>query len=587
MKGRILLSVALVMVGWTVPSLAAVRAGVTTYRVQLVLYPGDDGAAVAKRLAAMYRGTLETAVDGDGSFTIALSPATADLMGRDPAVQHLELGETTPAPMVTTAAALETTAVATPWKLGDYQYDGSGNIRRIGADFYAYDNRNRLVLSADASQSPLVPKQSYTYDSFGNMTSVSTAGSQLTTMSVNTSSNRVTAVTAAGASTTTGYDQAGNMTRYGTATYSYDALNMLTRSTFDGLTRGYIYSASDERIGTIEVSAAGTRSEWTIRDAAGQVLRRFSKESTGEWKWQEDYIYRGSQMLAAEVPDSTKTRHFHLDHLGTPRLITGNGGVELSRQNYHPFGMEIASTSSTATAREKKQFTGHERDAESLDYMHARFYAPYMGRFLSVDPTLTSAKQSLPQSWNRYSYAMDTPLTLIDPDGKVVYVAPAMQAAVNNGRQNSPAFAAMYDAANNDPRVYWTIRSAANAKPGTRADSTQLTPTKDEKGIVTRIMTFTNIPSILTLNVQTQLIAHEGAHVVEVLESNKTLKERFEGGERGEVRPNTAAGPNSYESQNALLFERMVREQLTSGIKVYLPTRNVNDLLRVAPGVRP
>jgi RHS repeat-associated protein len=415
MKARILLCVALVMLGWTVPSLAAVRAGVTTYRVQLVLYPGDDGAAVAKRLAATYRGTMETAVDGDGSFTIALSPATADLMGRDPAVERLELAETTPA----AHGVPETTAVATPWKLGDYQYDGSGNIRRIGADFYAYDTRNRLVLSADASQSTLVPKQSYTYDNFGNMTGMTTAGTGLTTMGVNTSSNRVTAVTVAGASTTTGYDQAGNLTRYGTASYTYDALNMLTRSTFDNATRYYVYSASDERIGTIEVSAAGTRSEWTIRNAAGQVLRRFSKESTGEWKWQEDYIYRGSQMLAAEVPDSTKTRHFHLDHLGTPRLITGNGGVELSRHNYHPFGMEIASTSTstTATAREKKQFTGHERDAESLDYMHARFYAPYMGRFLSVDLGKDWDLRR-PQSWNMYAYVQNNPVNRTDPTGK-------------------------------------------------------------------------------------------------------------------------------------------------------------------------
>jgi hypothetical protein len=46
MEARILLSVAVVMLGWTVPSLAAIRAGVTTYLVQLVLYPGDDEAAV-------------------------------------------------------------------------------------------------------------------------------------------------------------------------------------------------------------------------------------------------------------------------------------------------------------------------------------------------------------------------------------------------------------------------------------------------------------------------------------------------------------------------------------------------------------
>jgi hypothetical protein len=58
MKARILLSAVLAVLSWTPPSLAAVRAGVTSYRVQLVLYPGDDGAAVAKRLAAMYRGTV-------------------------------------------------------------------------------------------------------------------------------------------------------------------------------------------------------------------------------------------------------------------------------------------------------------------------------------------------------------------------------------------------------------------------------------------------------------------------------------------------------------------------------------------------
>jgi RHS repeat-associated protein len=581
MKVRILLSVALAMLCWAAPSMAAVRAGVTTYRVQLVLYPGDDGAAVAKRLAAMYRGTVETAVDGDGSFTIALSPATADLMGRDPAVEHLELAETTPAPMVTTAAALETTAVATPWKLGDYQYDGSGNIRRIGADLYAYDHRNRLVLSADASQSPLVPKQSYTYDNFGNMTSVSTTGTGLTTMGVDTSSNRVTAVTAAGASTTTGYDQAGNMTRYGTATYTYDALNMLTRSTFGGLTRYYVYSASDERIyslnegatitrvaavghrhrhvvhrrdhdrdrdqhvrvrspvvrlvgervagglaavvrGTIEVSAAGMRSEWTIRDAAGQVLRRFSKESTGEWKWQEDYVYRGAQMLAAEVPDSTKTHHFHLDHLGTPRLITGNGGVELSRHNYHPFGMEMASTSSTAAAREKKQFTGHERDAESLDYMHARFYAPYMGRFLSVDPM--PGRQREPQSWNRYTYALNNPLKYTDPDGRYVTNCAsgdkqcnADAAAFETARQNDlkskdVAVAAAAGAYGNPGDANGiTVGFGTSGKDGGTTTAQLQGNTDGTMGMIATVM----IKSGLSGTDLNAAIAHEGQHVLD------------------------------------------------------------------------
>jgi hypothetical protein len=150
----------------------------------------------------------------------------------------------------------------------------------------------------------------------------------------------------------------GNFTSYLGATYEYDALNMMRKSITGGVTRSYVYTANDERIGTIEQTGSGIRSDWTIRDSAGQVLRRYSKESNGEWKWQEDYVYRGTEMLAAEVPDHPKTRHFHLDHLGTPRLITGNGGAEISRHTYHPFGEEIAPS---PTAREKKQFTGHER----------------------------------------------------------------------------------------------------------------------------------------------------------------------------------------------------------------------------------
>jgi RHS repeat-associated protein len=413
MRARVLLSTMLVVLCWAAPSMAAVPPGLKAYRVQMVLYPGDDAAAVAKRLAAMYRGTLETPVDAAGGFTIALSPAGAHLMGRDPAVKQLEIVEAD--------RIAETTAVATPWKLGNYEYDGSGNIRKIGADFYVYDTRSRLVVSADATASPVVHKQTYAYDNLGNQTAINTAGVGQTTLTVNTSSNRVTTVNSGVAAVNPVYDPAGNLTQYGTATYTYDALNVLTRSTIDGVTRYYVYTANDERVGTVELSASGTRSDWTIRDAGGQVLRRLSKESNGEWKWQEDYIYRGSQMLAAEVPDSTKTRHFHLDHLGTPRLITGNGGVELSRHNYHPFGVEIAPTSTaniTAT-QEKKQFTGHERDAESLDYMHARFYAPYMGRFLAVDPYLDvkRATQS-PQGWNRYSYVVNNPMNGIDPDGR-------------------------------------------------------------------------------------------------------------------------------------------------------------------------
>jgi RHS repeat-associated protein len=421
---RILAVAGLAGLFWTVPLLAQAPPGTATYRVTIVLYPGDDAAAVARRLAAMYRGTLETPVDGNGSFTISLSEAGAGLMRRDPMVAEMDAPSLAPrvppraasvAPAVAAAPGMVRTNGTSSWSFGPYRYDGSGNIRAVGSEFYIYDKLGRVVVSADAPPSmPVVHKQTYTYDPYGNLSSMNTAGRGLTTLATSGVSNRLATVSNGAVSAPVGYDAAGNFISYQGATYEYDALNVMRKAVAGGVTRSYVYNANDERIGTVEESGSGVRSEWTIRDSEGRVLRRFSRESNGEWKWQEDYIYRGSQLLAAEVPDSAKARHFHLDHLGTPRLITGNGGVELSRHTYHPFGEEIAPS---AGAREKKQFTGHERDSESLDYMHARFYAPFMGRFLSVDPGRDWDLRR-PQSWNMYAYVQNNPINRTDPTGK-------------------------------------------------------------------------------------------------------------------------------------------------------------------------
>jgi RHS repeat-associated protein len=73
---------------------------------------------------------------------------------------------------------------------------------------------------------------------------------------------------------------------------------------------------------------------------------------------------------------------------------------------------------------ERYQFTGKERDGETgLDDFGARYYASNMGRFMSPDPLLASATLENPQSWNRYSYALNNPLRLTDPEG--LYASPA------------------------------------------------------------------------------------------------------------------------------------------------------------------
>jgi RHS repeat-associated protein len=116
------------------------------------------------------------------------------------------------------------------------------------------------------------------------------------------------------------------------------------------------------------------------------------------------------------------------DHLGTPRMIADRTGslAGVSRHDYLPFGEELlAGTGGRITGQGygvsdgiRQKFTGKERDAETgLDYFGARYISSTQGRFASPDPLLSSGTVESPQSWNRYTYALNNPLRYIDPLG--------------------------------------------------------------------------------------------------------------------------------------------------------------------------
>jgi RHS repeat-associated protein len=101
--------------------------------------------------------------------------------------------------------------------------------------------------------------------------------------------------------------------------------------------------------------------------------------------------------------------YYHLDALGSVRVVTDQNAQVVARHDFLPFGEEW---NPPANAKEKKLFTGHERDAETgLDYFGARYYRPQMGRFTSPDPI------GLLGGGNFYAYVGNNPLRYIDPDG--------------------------------------------------------------------------------------------------------------------------------------------------------------------------
>jgi RHS repeat-associated protein len=302
---------------------------------------------------------------------------------------------------------------------GTYSYDGAGNVTAAGNDTFVYDEYGR-IRKASLLQGSTAHTQEFTYDRYGNIRTITTSGeSNPAVPAVDEATNRIN-LPGPTTNMVGTYDASGNLTRYsGVDEFRYDALDVMTESIVAGERRVYLYTANNERIGILNVAGnVIIGSEWTLRDASAKVLRRLSRDAAGAWRWDEDYIYRGSQLLAAEVPGNTL--HFHSDHLGTPRVITGNGGVRIAAHTYYPFGRELTASSQDG---ERMKFTGHERDATNLDYMHARSYLPWTGRFLSVDPTRASAKPSVPQSWNRYSYAANNPLKFVDRNGQYYELA--------------------------------------------------------------------------------------------------------------------------------------------------------------------
>lgn len=314
-------------------------------------------------------------------------------------------------------------ASSADWVYGPFHFDDNQNIHRIetpsGNEEFDYDLVSRLA--ASTVRSTLGAKtQNLSYDVYGNLTELDSTDHPNLATPVN-GRNRLSGHGA-------NYDVAGNVTALtldGTSfTYRRDGMNLLSRLTGGGVDRSHLYTAGGERFATLDLVSGSE--EWTPRDLGGRVLSRFQRHEGLTFDWTEDYIHAGSRQIAAAMPDAQGNetlRHFHLDHLGSTRLITDANRQVVTRNTYYPFG---GYTTGAIEGSEALQFTGHERDdlgsndAGHLDYMHSRFYTPHLGRFLAVDPAAESMDPGSPQSFNRYAYAMNNPLRYRDPDGEAV-----------------------------------------------------------------------------------------------------------------------------------------------------------------------
>lgn len=304
---------------------------------------------------------------------------------------------------------------------------GNGIIRNV-----AYDNRGRPTSLSDASvysftlgyagdNNVLTGDDSingswrYTYDDFNRVTSANkNNGQQTYSYDYDRYSNRWqqnsnpsyifnsnNQIQGSGVV----YDSAGNITNDGLGNlYTYDAENRVISVTGSNSVT-YVYDAFGQRVRATINSAPYD----FIYNNGGAV-----DEVTGSgWQWGD-----AGALRVALYANST-TYFDHTDWIGSVRAWSNPSGNSVGTCANLPFGDSQNCTGTSPNSWHYTGFTGLPSDSESgLTHALFRQLSTTQGRWTTVDPGgLAAVDPGNPQTWNRYAYVGNNPLSYVDPLG--------------------------------------------------------------------------------------------------------------------------------------------------------------------------
>jgi RHS repeat-associated protein len=250
---------------------------------------------------------------------------------------------------------------------------------------YTYDALNRLATSGDGTNN-----FSYSYDRWGNRwnQTVTKGSGPQPSYSFNTNNQ-------SGSFT---YDAAGNITNDGFHTYSYDAEGRVLKVD-GGATNTYVYNSRGMR-----ASLSGAEN---LFDLQGNIV---SVVTPGTTTLLYNRYTVGGRLLAAN--SNNTTNFYHQDWLGGIRALSSLSGSLVSSCSNLPFG---DGTNSCGLW----YFAGLMSDSwDNLNTSATRSESPTSGRWLTPDPAGAAVMDvSNPQTWNRYAYVANNPLSFVDPSG--------------------------------------------------------------------------------------------------------------------------------------------------------------------------
>ncbi|MBW7989771.1 MAG: hypothetical protein FVQ84_07125 [Planctomycetes bacterium] len=111
-----------------------------------------------------------------------------------------------------------------------------------------------------------------------------------------------------------------------------------------------------------------------------------------------------------DVADSNAVYYYHYDALGNVVALSDSAGDTVQKYEYSVYGQVAVSDPNFIT--NPYMFTGRRFDYETgLYYYRARYYNPYIGRFLQTDPI------GYGDGINWYAYCGNNPIGRADPSG--------------------------------------------------------------------------------------------------------------------------------------------------------------------------
>jgi RHS repeat-associated protein len=284
-----------------------------------------------------------------------------------------------------------------------------------------YDNDYRFSYSKLNGTQNL----SVSYATNGNITSRTDVASGA---SWTYSPTQIHAVTQAGSSSYLyAYDANGNATsRQGSAltwaSYNYPtAISAGSGSTAESVALAY----GPDRSRWQQAYTGNGTTETT--DYLGGLFELVASGGTINYR---HYVYAGNEPVAVYSRTSAGVNTFSyllFDHQASVASITNSSGAQVLAESFTPFGNRrnpttwsgAASNSdlTTAAAITRQGYTFQTQLGlwMGLNHMNGRVEDSITGRFLSADPFIPVASGT--QEYNRYSYADNNPLSLVDPTG--------------------------------------------------------------------------------------------------------------------------------------------------------------------------